>query len=138
MPLPHNFFIRCHFIDITAQLFLDTSPFSKRPPGRNLDIFNLFLEFFGQRFVRKEQPVIVGQPPHVIHRTDALMGPHDVAVPIIFDDGFIRSGIKQMSIGQKSASFIKIGFDLPCVDHSPIHIDNPDITGDLTFGSDFG
>ncbi|MBA7708719.1 hypothetical protein ES703_117623 [subsurface metagenome] len=61
------------------------------------------------------------------------MSPHDVAIPVIFDDRFIGTDIEQMAVGQQSAPFVEIGDNLPGVDHSPVHVNKTDIISDFAF-----
>ena len=84
--------------------------------------------------MRQQQPVVVRQPAHVIHRLYPFIGPYDIAVPVIFDEGFIRTDIEQMAIGQQAAAFIEMRLYLPGMDHSAVHVNEPDITGDLALG----
>ena len=76
-----------------------------------------------------EQAAVIGQDAQVVDGADAFVRPDEVAVPIVFDDGFIDAGIYQMAVRQQAAALIKRRGHLPGVDDIAVHVDKADVIG---------
>jgi hypothetical protein len=138
VPLPDDLSGRIHLVEIAAQLVLDASSFPGRPHLGGLDVLDLFLELVGNRLVRDEELVAVREHAQVVDGADALMLPHDIAVPVVLEDGLVRPGVHKVAVGEQPAPLVEVGRDLPGVNDRAVHVDEPDVVSDLAFGSDFG
>ena len=70
-----------------------------------------------------QQTIIVWQNSKIVYGADALVLPDDIAVPVVFDNSFVRSSVQQVSIGQQPTTLIEKGNNIPGVYDIAIHIE---------------
>ncbi len=136
MPLPDHLTRQIHLVDVGAVLMLFAASLARLPPGTYVHVLDLRLEFVGDRLMRDEQPIVVGQPAQVVGRPGALVPPDLVAVPVVLVDRAVRPGIQQVAARQQAAALVEVRRHGPAMHDVAVHVDQPDVVGHLPLGPD--